>query len=619
MRQLLCIPLAALLAALLASCSPEPSRARAARTHDGSYDVIVVGSGAGGGPLAARLAERGKRVLLLEAGRDVGGSQLYDVPAMHALATEESDAAWWFFVHHSADPEIDRSDSKWSHEHEGVLYPRGSALGGSTALNALVTVLPSRSDWDRMAADNDDPSWRAERMDRYFDRVREWLPIELPDPSLALGDPAVSSYLSAAALVAGGNVDGNGIVADPLSAGAALSALLRHDVNDELRRGETTGLYRLPLATSGGRRVGTRERILAAVAAGASLTVSTGTFVTKVLFAADGVTATGVEVVRGQDVYAASLQQGEAPREREQLYANEEVVLSAGAFNTPQLLMLSGIGRADALAEHGIDSQIELPGVGENLQDRYEAAVVTELREPLAIVAGCELGSDDDPCLRDWQDGHGVYQTSGFLASLLTRSAPDVALADLQIFAAPTDARGYYPGYAHDSAISKHRFSWLLLKAHTQNHDGTVRLTTSDPFARPLIEFRSYDEDDPLGDPDLRALVSGVRTVRRIEREMRRLHPSDPVREVLPGDALQTDAELASWIRRESWGHHACCTSKMGQGDDAVIDSRFRVHGAAHLRVVDASVFAQIPGTFLALPTFMVAEKAADTILEDWR
>lgn len=133
--------------------------------------------------------------------------------------------------------------------------------------------------------------------------------------------------------------------------------------------------------------------------------------------------------------------------------------------------------------------------------------------------------------------------------------------------------------------------------------------------------FRSYDEKNPLGDPDLLALVEGVKLVRRIEVEMRSLVPRDPVKEILPGDDYQTDSDIARWISHESWGHHACCTSKMGVVDDptTVVDSRFRVVGANRLRVVDVSVFPEIPGTFIALPTFMIAEKAADTILEDDR
>ena len=602
------------------SCAHDGAPASASKRRGSGYDVIVVGSGAGGGPLAARLAEHGKRVLLVEAGSDVGAGALYQVPAMHALATEDAAAAWWYFVHHSADPAVEHEDSKWTDAEDGVLYPRGSALGGSTALNALVTVLPSRTDWDRIAAATGDASWRADRMTPYYDRVREWLSVEVPEPGLVLGDAMVSNYLTAAALVAGGNVQDNGVLTDAPSAAASLGSLLRQDVNEELRHGEVTGLYRLPLATAAGHRNGTRERILAVAAATPNLTVMTDTFATRVLFGAEG-RARGIEVVHASAVYGASLQRETAPDEREELLAAEEVVLSAGAFNTPQLLMLSGVGTQGALTALGLDVQIDLGGVGRNLQDRYEAPVVTELDEPLAIVAPCELGEGDpdDPCLREWEEGRGVYQTPGFLASVLTRSSADVPLADLQIFAVPTDARGYYPGYAAASARVKNRFSWLLLKAHTQNRDGSVELVDGSPFTRPRIDFRSYDEADPSADPDLRALVAGVKMVRRIETEMRRLTPKSALREVLPGPEVASDDQLATWIRKESWGHHACCTSKLGTKDDpdSVVDSRFRVHGASHLRVVDASVFPEIPGTFLALPTFMIAERAADVILED--
>ncbi len=607
----------------MGGCRIETRRV-AAKPASGGYEIIVVGSGAGGGPLAARLARAGKRVLLLEAGADVGGTPKYDVPAMHALATEDPAAAWWFFVRHHDDPAIDREDSKWTKD--GILYPRGSALGGSTAVNAMVTVLPSRADWNGIAEVTGDPSWRASAMDPYYDRVREWLGIELPDPALALGDRKVASYLTAAAIVGGGSVvDSSGAVRDPAGAAASLGTLLQQDLNSELRAGEVTGLHRLPLATTNGKRNGPRELIVDTVAKGYPLTVVTGAFVTRVLFADDGVTARGVEWVEREGVYGASLARVEAPdgEERVEAIASEEVVLAAGAFNTPQLLQLSGIGSSSHLAKLGIEQHIELPGVGENLQDRYEAPVVTELAEPLDIVAPCHLGkdADRDPCLRDWEEGRGVYRTPGFLASLLVRSTPETPLADLQIFAVPSDARGYYPGYSADSARAKNRFSWLLLKAHTQNRDGVVRVVDPSPFVRPEILFRSYDENDLLGDPDLRALVEGVKLVRRIETEMRRLVPRDPVKEILPGDERRSDAELATWIARESWGHHACCTSKMGTADDpmAVVDARFRVFGANHLRIVDASVFPVIPGTFIALPTFMIAEKAADVILEDHR
>ncbi len=580
------------------------------------YEVIVVGSGAGGGPLATRLARRGIRVLLLEAGDDVGGNLKYQVPAMHALSTETPGMAWWYFVQHSRDLEVDKTDSKYTAD--GVLYPRGSALGGSTAVNAMVTVLPSRSDWNRLSALTGDPGFRAEAMDLYIDRVREWLSIEIADPRLGLSDSKVTNFLTAAAAT---YAQGTGsTMVDLASTAANLGNVLQHDVNAALRSGETTGLFRLPLATKDGHRNGTRERILDTVAEGYPLTVITGAFVTRVLWhpQTPGL-ATGVEFVRKSNVYGASLAIEPAPAQRESAFASHDVVLSAGSFNSPQLLMLSGVGDSATLGSLGIDPVVDRPGVGQNLQDRYEAPVVHQFTSVLDVVAPCRLGTSDanDPCLTEWQQGRGVYETPGFLASVLMRSQATSPLADLQVFGVPSDARGYYPGYSKDSAASKDKFTWLLLKAHTQNHDGVVSLSSGDPFKRPAIRFNSYDEKNPLGDPDLLALVEGVKFVRRMQTQMR----DTPVTEVWPGAGVKSDLELASWVRKESWGHHACCTDKMGAQNDpsAVIDSRFRVIGTSHLRVVDASAFPEIPGTFIALPTFMLSERAADVMLEDMR
>jgi len=240
---------------------------------------------------------------------------------------------------------------------------------------------------------------------------------------------------------------------------------------------------------------------------------------------------------------------------------------------------------------------------------------------PIAVLSNCKLGDDSDPCLDDWRAGRGVYETPGFLATALVRSREDLAQADLQIFAVPADARGYYPGYSKFAAQQKSRFSWLVLKAHTQNRTGFVVPTSKDPFARPHVQLNQFDSKKGLMDPDMTAMVSGIKTVRRIHEELRKASPDLHFTEVWPGDTVQTDDDIAAFVGKETWGHHVCCTDKMGTPDDpmAVVDSHFRVIGASGLRVVDASVFPEIPGTFIALPTFMMSEKAAFTMLEDMK
>jgi choline dehydrogenase len=594
------------LLALAVGCGPS------AVATDG-YDVIVVGSGAGGGPLAARLARGGLSVLLVEAGSDVGGKLEYQVPAMHALSTEDAEMAWWFFVDHHQDEAIDRADSKWTPD--GILYPRGSALGGSTAVNAMVTVLPSPADWNRLAERTGDPGWRAVAMDAYVDRVHEWLPVSAADPALAADDPALTGQILAAAEeVSGEEIDlpsGSGA-----AAAAELARVLAGDLNLDLRGGEPTGLYRLPMAVEDGKRRGTRELILDTIAEGHPLTLMTESFVTRVVWDRSGEVpvARGVELVRGRSLYGAGLGERGAPSAPEEVYARE-VVLSAGVFNSPQILMLSGVGDPAALEALGIDTVVAAPGVGQNLQDRYEASVVSELDAPISLTADCDLGGDPagDACLAEWRAGEGVYRTHGFLATALIRSRPEEPLADLQVFAFPAEARGYYPGYARDAVTHKNRLSWLILKAHTRNRDGSVRLASVDPFTRPVVELRSFDEAAPESDPDLDAMVAGVDFVRRV------LARAGGGHEIWPGPEVASEGQVAEFVRREAWGHHACCTDRMGRADDplAVVDPGFRVIGARGLRVVDASVFPDIPGTFIAMPIFMMSERAADLILEE--
>ncbi len=592
---------------------------------DREFEYIVVGSGAGGGPLAANLARQGHSVLLLEAGREYGGKN-YSVPAFHPNATETPGLAWWYWVEHYRDANrADHRDSKRTPE--GILYPRGGTLGGSTAVNALITVAPSNSDWDRIAASTGDSSWSAGNMNRYLARVQRWLGVERPHIDLAsktdgsfiamfvatfnvgaatgLGTPALSTAL------------------DPLNLIKTVVVIFEYlakDINAALQQRDVEGVFQLPLATRDHKRNGTREYIVqtATDPRRFPLRVKTQALVTRVLFDAkesDGrVRATGVEFLDGASLYGAELDQAGGGSQPIRVRASREVILAAGAFNTPQLLMLSGIGARSELEALGVEVKVDLPAVGKNLQDRYEVGVVTELSRDYSALKNCTFGGDSqDKCFRDWQQGQGPYTSNGGLLSVLKRSG-QTENPDLHMFVVPGVFKGYKPGYSTEGPADKHHATWVILKGHTRNTAGTVSLASADPRVRPRINFHYFDDGDPHAvDSDLAAVVDGIELARQIADRTDQLDVFATYNEVWPGRATSSRAALADWVKKEAWGHHASCSAPIGP----VLDSGFRVHGTTRLRVVDASVFPNIPGTFIVLPTYMISEKAFDNILWD--
>lgn len=597
------------------------------------FEYIVVGSGAGGGPLAANLARQGHTVLLLEAGKEAGGKLEYQIPAIHPRATETKDLAWAYYVDHYADPARAAQDTK--HTGEGILYPRGGTLGGSTAVNAMITIAPSNGDWDHIADVTGDTTWRHEQMNPYFDRVQAWLGVESPDiPIDALFDSHLMSILTAAfkeaaiAGLGGPDVDET----NPLANIHVFLQFLTRDVNAEIQGGAAEGVFQIPLATRDHKRNGTREYLIKTVndARRFPLRIKTQALVTKVDFddepGADGqLHATGVDFLDGANLYAADLGSASAAAEPRLVHAHatREVILAAGAFNTPQLLMLSGIGASDELAAQGIETRVDLPGVGKNLQDRYEVGVVSQVSKDFAAEKRCTFKTDrNDPCFQDWRDGEGAYTSNGGVISLLAKSKPTLAEPDLHIFGLPGVFKGYYPGYSADTNKDKHHFTWVILKAHTQNKAGTVSLRSADPRERPQIDFHYFDDGDVdagQDQNDLTAVVDGIGLVRKIEARSDKDDLSASQTEVWPGPSVSSRAALGDWVKKEAWGHHASCSAHIGAADDpeAVLDSRFHVRGVSNLRVVDASVFPSIPGTFIVVPVYMVSEKATDVILED--
>jgi choline dehydrogenase len=329
--------------------------------------------------------------------------------------------------------------------------------------------------------------------------------------------------------------------------------------------------------------------------------------------------ARGVECLIGPHLYRADPSATDAPRFEQKTYrCTREVILCGGTFNTPQLLMLSGIGPKAHLEEKGIECRVPREGVGGHLQDRYEVGIVSTMNRDFDILSGATFappadGEEGDPCFQQWLKGTGVYTTNGAVAGVILRSKPERPDPDLFIFGMPGNFRGYYPGYSKDVERKRNYFTWAVLKAHTNNTNGVVRLRSKDPRDTPDINFHYFDEsNDPNGE-DLAAVVHAVRFVRRMNA-----HNDAIATEELPGPRVPDEA-LGQWITENAWGHHASGSCAMGPEDSAlaVVDSRFRVIGTKCLRIVDASVFPRIPGLFIVTPIYMLSEKAADVIHED--
>ena len=598
------------------------------------HDFIIVGSGAGGGPLAANLVEAGFSVLLLEAG-DGHECPYYDVPIMQARASEDPQMRWDFFVRHYADDAQQKRDPKFVAARDGVLYPRGATLGGSTAVSALVTLYPHNSDWDALAKLTGDPDWSAEAMRARFQRIEAWrgrdpdpqhparpgdasrhgfdgwLKVTRADPRLAGREPWFLDVI-------------NTIEAESRAMfGTPEDVVLPHDPNDWRTVSERReGMSFIPVAVDNGRRNGARERILAAQRAHPDrLEIRYHALASRLIF--EGDRAVGVAGFMGAHLYGADPETARSAGEPFEVHARHEVVLAGGAFNTPQLLKLSGIGPRDELEAMGIAVRLDRPGVGANLQDRYEVGVVSRTVHDYPVFEGAVLdvpgpGEAGDSLFREWAaEKSGPYSTNGSLAALIVRSSGAAQEPDLIVFALPIDFHGYYPGYAAESALKHDRLTFVVLKAHTENSAGTVRLTSADPRDPPAVDFRYFEEgSDPEG-RDLRGVVDGIRIARRINARLGAMLAE----ELIPGAAADDQAALEAFVRDQAWGHHASCTCKIGADDDpmAVLDGDFRLRGVKGLRVVDASVFPRIPGLFIASAVYMISERASDVIIREHR
>ncbi|KAF2797094.1 GMC oxidoreductase [Melanomma pulvis-pyrius CBS 109.77] len=619
------------------------------------YEYVVVGSGAGGGPLAARLAIAGHKTLLIEAGDDQGANINYTVPSYSARSSEDENLAWNFFVRHYADEERQAKDFKTTYETsdggeytglsppqgstmKGTLYPRTGTLGGCTAHNALIALYPHESDFEYISTLTGDASWSPASMREYFVKMEKnqylaplaaghgydgWLETETAPLNIVLQDDKFLSLLSGGAFALGNATD----------AVINLGTLIAGDANADLpTRDSTDAYYQIPLSTNDAHRTGAREFIVAVLDAtnedGSKrypLDVRTDCFVTKITFD-ESVTpprATGVEFLDGKYLYKASPKSKSAGTGTPgTATASREVIVAGGVYNSPQLLKLSGVGPAEELKKFGIPIISDLPGVGTNLQDHYEITVQGTVPDNFTSLEGCTFdGSEADKCLERWENpvagDHGLYSSPGLAAAMFYKSTATANDEyDIFVFGGPVNFRGYFPQYSTNATARHDMFSWAILKAHPRNTAGAVTLRSADPLDMPDIVFNYFDTGVDDSSADLQALYEAVGIARdSFARQV------VPVTEVLPGADVTSPEAIKDYVKNTAWGHHASSTCPIGADDDpmAVLDSSFRVRGTAGLRVVDASVYPRIPGTFTAVSTYMVAEKAADVILSQFK
>jgi choline dehydrogenase-like flavoprotein len=500
----------------------------------------------------------------------------------------------------------------------------------------MILVYPHNADWDTIAELTGDASWKATHMRKYFERLEDcrhrppyrwlrnllgvnpsrhgfsgWLPTERPrPPKEALRDRDMMDVIERSGLQAIADLE------HPLK---RLVWFFRSqaDPNDwRIVRRNAFGIRYAPLTTLNHRRAGSRERVLEVARRHPDqLRIELDTLATRVLFD-EGNRAAGVEYLKGERLYRAHANPSHAAGEKRQAFASREIILSGGAFNTPQLLMLSGIGPRRELERHDIEVRVDLPWVGTNLQDRYEVSVVNRMKDGWEVLAGAEFAKGD-PQYREWAETEkGAYIGNGAMLVVIKKSETRREVPDLFCMAMLARFEGYFPGYSQLIKRHDNYLTWIVLKAHTRNNAGTVTLRSADPRDTPEINFRYFEEGSDKNREDLDAVVEGIKFARRMTAKLKK--EKLIAAEELPGEPIQSDDELRDFVRHHAWGHHASCTCAIGPREKGgVLGSDFRVHGTQGLRVVDASVFPRIPGFFIVSAVYMIGEKAADVILAD--
>lgn len=534
-------------------------------TNSKKLNTIIVGGGSAGCVLANRLsADPERSVLVLEAGRRDSWWDLFvHMPAAltYPIGSKNYD---WCYV---SEPE------PFMHNRR-ITQGRGKILGGSSSINGMIFQRGNPLDYEKWAGDPGMENWDYAHCLPYFKRMENCLACDDDDSFRGKSGPLVLE---------------RGPATNPLFT-AFFEAVQQagYQLTDDVNGYRQEGFNAFDRNVHNGRRLSAARAYLHPVMDRPNLQVETNVFVRKVLF--EGKQAVGVEVMR---------KDGQI-----QKIFGEEVILSGGSINSPQLLQLSGVGNAIDLEALGIQVVHDLPGVGENLQDHLEVYVQYACKQPVSVYPALKWYNKPWVGLQWLLFKSGPAATNHFEGGGFVRSNEDVAYPNLMFHFLPVAIR-----YDGTSPSGGHGYQVHVGPMYSDAR-GSVKIKSADPTVHPAIRLNYLSTDK-----DRREWVEAIHCARNILSQ-----PAfDPYNggEVSPGPSVETDEEILDWVGRDGeTAYHPSCTCKMGKDEMAVIDpDTMRVHGVEGLRVVDSSVMPYLTNANNYAPTMMLAEKAADLIL----